>query len=526
MNKFVTFIVIGFLTISIVIAGPAQTALNEIYLQAKKQSFERKWQESADLYKKLVDIPGNQYHEEASFWVGYCLEKTGENEKAFEAFQKLQDSYPKSLWLDDALQHQINVAEKLATDPDDRYVLFLREHLDNENVTIRLEAAKALARLGDAKALPVLKSLSDVSSFDEEAEQLVEKLESQTGKKFRLGLQPTTRKQKTRFINRSNKNGSSGNREVNIFSQQRFEQYQSLTQTSDDWTQEELYTFGLWHILPTSEFDEYQAKSSEDREKYLGILWKRMDPTPTTEKNEAKIEFENRVKRAHEKYSYFDNLKNFHYAPWDARGEMLIKFGSPDVIKENQNGEYWTFKELDNLTFFIRKNVTNIFGRAIFISAYGNVDAYKPMSALQWRALREHHNKYIFTPCFYFSTDDLFDYVADFDVMEIEKKPFGIVLRYQLPVNECSLQEKDNLYCLNYIERYVVFDENMNLTLQHEANRSITKPTRRDFDKMRYLSQDISLNLQPGRYMAGVRVEDSISHKVGIKKVHFEIGAD
>jgi len=525
MLKFVTVIVIGFL-MGIVMTSQAETSINDIYLEAKKQSFEQNWRRSSELYRKLVDIPGNQYHEEASFWMGYCLEKAGKNEKAFNAFKKLRDLYPKSLWLDDAIQHQVTIAEQLATESDDKYVRFLREQLNNENVNIRLETAKALARLGDTKALPVLKSLKDVSTFNGEAEQLIEKLELQSGKKFRLGVQPTTRKRQNRFAERSKSYDTSGKKEITIFSQQRFEQYQNLTQTTDDWSQDELYTFGLWHILPTTEFDEYQSKSSQDKEIFLKIFWKKLDPTPTTEKNEAEIEFEHRVRQAHEKYTYFDNLKNFHYAPWDARGEMLIKFGTPDVIKKNRTGEYWTFEKLDNLTFFIRKNVTNIFGRAIFVSAYGNIDAYKPMSALQWRTLREHHNKYIFTPCFSFSTRDLFDYINGFEVKEIAKKPFGIVLQYQLPVNECGLQKKEHLYHLDYLERYVVFDKNMNMALQHEASRSLTKPTRRDFDKMRYLSQEISLNLQPGRYMAGVRVEDISSHKVGIKKVHFEIGAD
>jgi len=59
---------------------------------------------------------------------------------------------------------------------------------------------------------------------------------------------------------------------------------------------------------------------------YLRIFWKRRDPTPTTEPNEFRTQFEQRVKIATERYRAVPTP-----APWDARGEMLIKLGTPDV---------------------------------------------------------------------------------------------------------------------------------------------------------------------------------------------------
>lgn len=57
---------------------------------------------------------------------------------------------------------------------------------------------------------------------------------------------------------------------------------------------------------------------------YLRTFWKRRDPTPTTEPNEFKDQFEMRVELAAARYRAIPAP-----APWDARGDILIKLGSP-----------------------------------------------------------------------------------------------------------------------------------------------------------------------------------------------------
>ncbi len=97
-------------------------AAHHIYLEAKKKSFSQEWGPAAKLFQQLVDEhPNNDYREEAQFWVGYCLEKDGDAGSAYHAFTQLQNDFPNSLWLDDALQHKIVLAEKLATQRGDQY---------------------------------------------------------------------------------------------------------------------------------------------------------------------------------------------------------------------------------------------------------------------------------------------------------------------------------------------------------------------------------------------------------------------
>jgi GWxTD domain-containing protein len=74
--------------------------------------------------------------------------------------------------------------------------------------------------------------------------------------------------------------------------------------------------------------DEWRALDTledESRERFLGIFWKRRDPTPTTPRNEFKVQFEERVDFAMTRFSVRAQPE-----PWDRRGEIYIRFGEPD----------------------------------------------------------------------------------------------------------------------------------------------------------------------------------------------------
>jgi len=290
--------ILMFTVILTTIDAPAQSdTAHHLYLEAKKQSFNQKWDVAAKLFKRVVrDFPESRYQEESQFWVGYCLEKDGDAKNAYVAFTQLQDKFPQSLWLDDALQHKIILAEKLASRRGDQYYSFLRRQLQHMDNDIQYQAAMALGRLGDKTALATLKSLRGKVSFDAETEEMIAALEKTKEiadeAVYADGVvgafnDDDARKPVFRINPRDDK--------INYFPERRFEQYRSMARKDDNWSQEEVLRFALWHIMPTEAFDEYLALDSEAKKEWLYIFWKKNDPTPTTEENEGKQEFLRRV---------------------------------------------------------------------------------------------------------------------------------------------------------------------------------------------------------------------------------------
>jgi GWxTD domain-containing protein len=76
--------------------------------------------------------------------------------------------------------------------------------------------------------------------------------------------------------------------------------------------------------------NKYQRKqfllldTPEERAAWTDRFWKQLDPTPTTEENERRIEHRRRINEA---------VVNYYRSKppgWDRRGEILIRFGPPD----------------------------------------------------------------------------------------------------------------------------------------------------------------------------------------------------
>ncbi len=387
-----------FLLLMTFTAARSQTdEAHRLYLQAKKYSFEQKWQTAADLFAQLgKEYPSSAYREEAAFWVGYCLEKAGELQKAYDAFESMLSAFPKGTWSDDAWTHRIALAEQLAQKPGDRYYEALYRALEFDDEEIMFAAASALGRLGDRRALPVLKAMRGKPFFDREAEKLVEQLETQA---------PASNPARSIV-------GGDGRRtlrvptaddRINYFQEHRFEQYRSLARKDDNWSADELIDFAVWHIVTTEQFDAYLALDRRGRMEWLEEFWRQRDPTLGTLENEAREEFYRRIDYARRNFSYYDGRQDFYYAPWDARGEVYIKFGRPEQRTITDEGEFWRYPQYNNVTFFIRPNVTNIFGRSIFISSLDNKSmrsAIRPSERQKWR---NFHNEYIFQPGFYFT---------------------------------------------------------------------------------------------------------------------------
>ncbi len=526
-NTFSFVTLLMFILITVSTAFQADSA-HRLYLEAKKRSFNQQWDVAAELYKQLVDeYPDSQYTEEAQFWIGYCLEKNGNSQDAYLAFNTLERKFPQSTWLDDAVQHKIVLAEKLASQRGDQYYSFLRTQLEDDEKETRYQAAMALGRLEDRRALPVLKSLRGHIEFDAETDNIIADLEGANDLPdeavyaedaigdFDVETDPeaTTRR---RFNPKDDR--------VNFFAEHRFEQYKSMTRQDDNWSASQLRDFGLWHILPSDTFDVYSTLDDAGKNEWLRIFWKKRDPTPTTELNEEKQEFDYRVRFARESFSYFDSLDNFHYAPWDARGEIYIKFGQPQERTVADDGEFWHYPEYDRITFYIRPNVTNIFGRSIVISSLDGHTMRSRPKQQDWNRWRYLHTQYIYNPGFYFqySPPRGQQFMANFTVKYVNKNQ-GAAFRYVIPVTELGTSERDGRVQLSYKEDYVIYDANMRDIIKNSTTRSISKPNKREIEKIGTVEQDVNLDLAPGSYMLGLQVQDNNSRAVGIRKISFTV---
>ncbi len=181
-----------------------------------------------------------------------------------------------------------------------------------------------------------------------------------------------------------------------LFYSDRYMQYKQMLKKGN-WSWLELKTYGFWSIAAPKVFEEFWAlKSRRDRETFLQLFWQNNDPTPGSPKNELKEEFERRIRYNWTHFSKVDSFgvsqkndavdKSLKFlfgknafksqsenrlrpwtkrAPWDARGEVYLKYGEPKQKTLNDLDHVnWYYPEL-GIDFSIEKFATNIRGDEI-----------------------------------------------------------------------------------------------------------------------------------------------------------------
>ncbi|MBN1163901.1 MAG: GWxTD domain-containing protein [Candidatus Krumholzibacteriota bacterium] len=120
---------------------------------------------------------------------------------------------------------------------------------------------------------------------------------------------------------------------------------------------EKIYYLSLRYLL-----NEYQKKQyltlpdRKSRNEWIDRFWLVLDPTPTTKKNERKIEHEERVKQAKVLFP------SAQPPGWDDRGEIFIRFGPPfsrertwahiGRFEQRMPGEVWHYRNPEMLVSF------------------------------------------------------------------------------------------------------------------------------------------------------------------------------
>jgi len=268
-------------------------------------------------------------------------------------------------------------------------------------------------------------------------------------------------------------------------------------------------------------FEEYHQLGGYDRSEWLRKYWVLQDPTPTTEENEAWDEFFHRITYARAHFSEVWNYRHLRFlrdqnlkdtwpkAPWDARGELIIKFGAPDISSTiAYHTEEWIYYN-HNVDFIVKQYITNIYGKAI---KEGEMS----------RAF--HRNQSAFVEANFISKEIfLFDFIHMAKPMKniqlsIKDKPehAGAVLAYMIPYKELKIKKVKNRFSVEYLERIVIFDEDMREVYRNETLQKLAKNKKKEFRKGKTINGIILMPLKPGEYRAALRIEDQQSKKLGI----------
>ena len=497
----------------------------KLYQEARKKCFAQAWNEAIDLFQQIIDEHADsQYTDDASFWIGYCMEnKSGSEVEAFVAFDNFVNDFANSPWVDDAIVHQISLAEKLTRQGKNQFMDFIVQQLEHEEPAVCQQAALALGRLGDSRALPFLDAMKTHEDLGPIAKSLIQKIQSGKTEAPKFAGERDTSRQLKIDVEGEKKTGETTKSEATktpfFHFTRRHRQYTDMLKGKEDWTHEELFDFGMWQILPTDAFTEYVSLKGYDRSEWLRKYWKQRDPTPTTETNEGLIEFEERIKYARAHFSELWNYRHFRYlkdqhrregwlrAPWDARGEIYIKYGEPDAISpvDNKQDE-WIYYGY-GVDFIIDKYKTNIYA-----------DAIRPGEMTSKTLTIEHVNAN-----FIFKQE--FRYEHDYKMKPLKKAECSVEtnthpaeanvhIHYSAPKKEFKPVKKDNANVIEYLERIVIFDEDMREVLRHETTKTIPYAD---------MNETINLSIQPGRYIAALRIEDQHSNKLAIFKEPFVV---
>ena len=475
--------------------------------------------------KWFRNVPGNKNCDNAIFWLGYCVEKQGENpEQAFQYFAGLNREYTSSPWLDDACIHQIGIAEKLIMLGKPIYKDSLAVLLQSSFEEVRRQAALALGKFGDKRALAELNRLPASDEQYQLAASIITWIETRdqvdqpshfaefVANKGQADVKPAEPLDAEQTENESSSRLAA---ESEI-------QYRAMLRNDDTWSQRELVTFALWHFLPAAEFREYFALSGYDQDEWLRKFWHRKDPTPTTEKNEYEEEINKRIQYARTHYS---QLIDFHptafqsiqylcvgkkHAPWDARGELYIKYGAADVDKlYAYQTEQWTYLKYD-MDFFVKQYLTNIYGNAIIsgpLTQKKNIDL----------------NSYYYT---YQEPIYQHDYQAkaikDID-LKIITQGGGQLIRYDIAADQLTAAKKDNQYIINYRQRIVIFDDDKRRIKTDDQDKILFFNSKKDMKMQKKIGGELKLELAAGKYEIAVSVEDKHSNTIGVWSAEFAV---
>jgi GWxTD domain-containing protein len=124
--------------------------------------------------------------------------------------------------------------------------------------------------------------------------------------------------------------------------------------------------FELGYVLNTQEHTTWRSLSEEGRRSYYARYWSVRDPDPRTDVNERLLQHFIRVAWARLEFGR-------NVWPWDARGDMYVRYGEPDV-QAGRGRPYATDLITDDWEYYLKK-------RQLYLELGLSPPSYFPKSA-------------------------------------------------------------------------------------------------------------------------------------------------
>ena len=481
----------------------------KIYKSGKKFIRNRQWDKAIESYDELLQqYPKSLYGDDAQFWIGFSLEQTpGLEEKAFDSYQRLIEQYPNSPWVDDAVIHQIYLAKKLVLEGRGSYEIFLRRKLDDQDQSVRYQAALSLGEMKHSIALPILEEMAKdedveiarraMDTLRDYSKTLDEAVEAEVQPIETIKTGSTLPKAAVRYI-----------------------LHTQLGVAGENWTEDALIINGLYHIISQDELLFYLSLENEwDRQEWWRKYWARQDPTPTTPENEAEEEYRRRVLFVWKSYGKVWDSMDDYYPPWDTRGELYIKYGKPDHQEEaDDDKELWMYYSY-KVNFLVSTRLPNTHGEGLDL---GTVSRY-----LYRKNMRPRRN-YLGEPGFYFINPSFkkTKRIEDFDLRITSTSRAGSMYRirftYQFSASNLRFKKENDKLEGAYRYRWVVLDDDYRTQSSSDAVEELAYSNKEDVLNSKVF-RNFHVSLIPGSYTLALRIEGTRSNKLGIYRKSFTI---
>lgn len=165
---------IGILTsLAVLVSAAAILALQagsdyDMFLDAKASVYAREYNQAVNKYKQLIkQFPNSSYLVDATYWLAYSYEKSGQLEQAIKNYDSLATHFPQSRWADEAEVRTTILASHLVKSGQRDYEKYLFKGVKSRNRQIQLRSIFELAASGTPLAMPYIKQ-----HFDQESDPM------------------------------------------------------------------------------------------------------------------------------------------------------------------------------------------------------------------------------------------------------------------------------------------------------------------------------------------------------------------
>ena len=355
------------------------------YQRARDLNLRGEWEQASELFRQIAsgDSPRAP---EAAFYLALCLENLpGKDEEAFQIYDALRQSHPDHTVAQKGLSHQIILAGVLG-ESDRSYREFLAKLLESDDPGIRMEAALSLARFGDERAVDSIEEILREGSPDQQmmALERVPNFESDTAERLardaaRKSTDPGVQAQAANLEETLKTTADERRRMETMLARDKRLLMETIKRQGETWTDEELLIHFLFHTMPRRTFLTYVQGNEAERQRIYDDFLSDLDRRNRgMSRQEIETEIQRRIEHAVAEYSdpwratrsQFDAKEwmtpGNPYAPWDARGELYVRYGEPtDIFMIGNNIVEWYYANL-RVDFTVHEYKLNFMLNAIY----------------------------------------------------------------------------------------------------------------------------------------------------------------